>query len=194
MYQFLESICCIDGKILNLELHQDRVDNTCYKHFKRKLIILGKALVGLPKKGKYKCRIVYSTQIESIDFLPYKSKDIKSLKIIEVDNIDYAYKFLDRKSLEKAFLQKGDADDIIISKGGLVTDTYFANLAFFDGKNWSTPANPLLKGTKRALLIKSNAIIEKEIKTRDIQQYKKVSLINAMLDLSEVEIDTNCIY
>jgi 4-amino-4-deoxychorismate lyase len=194
MYQFLESICCIDGKIQNLELHQDRVDNTSDKYFNSKPIALRKSLVGLPIKGKYKCRIVYSTQIESIDFLPYKSKDIKSLKIIEADNIDYEYKFLDRKSLEKAFLQKGDADDIIISKGGVVTDAYFANLLFFDGENWYTPVNPLLKGTKRELLLKSNEIIEKEIETRDIQQYEKVSLINAMLDLSEVEIDINCIY
>jgi len=194
MCQFLESICCIDGKIQNLELHQGRVDNTFDKYFNSKSITLGESLIEIPKIGKYKCRIVYTAQIESLDFLPYKSKDIKSLKIIEMDNIDYAYKFLDRKSLDNAFLKKGVADDIIISKEGFVTDAYFANLVFFDGDKWYTPVNPLLKGTKRELLISSNTIIEKDIRTQDIQQYKKVSLINAMLDLSEVEIDTNCIY
>ena len=193
MYQFLESICIIDGQVQNLELHQKRVNRTFLNYLKTEPISLSKALVEVPKVGKHKCRIVYNSHIETIDFLPYNIPSISSLKVIESENIDYAYKYLDRNSLKNAYNQRGNFDDIIISQNGLVTDSYYANLAFYDGKNWCTPTNPLLKGVKRQKYLDSKKLVEKNILVKHINRFEKVSLINAMLNLSDLTIDIKCI-
>ena len=44
-----------------------------------------------------------------------------------------------RKNLEKLFLKKDDADDIIIVKNNFITDTSIANIALYNGGNWHTP-------------------------------------------------------
>jgi 4-amino-4-deoxychorismate lyase len=69
--------------------------------------------------------------------------------------------------------------DIIIIKNGLVTDTSFSNICFYDGTRWLTPAKPLLKGTMRAYLLSKNLIIEKDISVEIIKSYKKLRFINA---------------
>ena len=85
-------------------------------------------------------------------------------------------------------LQKGDADDIIIVKNGLITDSSFANLLFFNGLQWLTPAQPLLKGTQRAKLLEQEQVITAEIRTADLSNFIKVRLVNAMLRFED-EVD-----
>lgn len=194
MCLFLESICCDNGKHQNLDLHQERVNRTFQSFFKTEPFILSEGLNEIPEKGRYKCRVVYGKEIESIEFLPYAIPKINSLKIVEIEGLDYDFKFLDRNNLDIAFQKRSNMDDVIIIKDGYVTDAYYANLAFFDGNIWFTPTNPLLKGTKRQALLKSGVLIEKEINTQNIRQYQKVSLINAMLELSVVEVDVKQIF
>ena len=86
------------------------------------------------------------------------------------------------------FAQRENCDDIIIVKNGLVTDSFAANLLFFNGKDWVTPTTPLLKGTKRQLLLDRGIIIEKEIMEEDVFGFQKVGLINAMIDFEEMPI------
>ncbi|NJD21537.1 MAG: hypothetical protein FIA82_02540 [Melioribacter sp.] len=97
--------------------------------------------------------------------------------------MSYSHKFEDRTKFEK-HLRESKADEILIIKNGLVTDTSFSNVVFFDGTKYSTPSSPLLKGTKRAKLIAESIIKEEEIKLKDIQKFKFVYLINALLDLN----------
>jgi len=144
-----------------------------------------------PENGSlYKCRIIYDKKIESIEFVPYHCPNITSLKLVQCDNIDYHFKFLDRNSIIELYRQKGGADDIIIVKKGLITDSSTANLLFFDGRNWITPSKPLLKGTQRAKLIEECKIQTGDITNDDLLTYKKIRLINAMLKFEdEVDID-----
>jgi len=194
MCQFIESICCIDGDALNLHLHQDRINRAFLFHFQKKPFALSQVLTDIPSHGKFKCRIIYDSEKTIIEYQPYIKRDIKSLQLIEADDFDYSYKFYNRIALERLFEKRGNADDIIIIRQGLITDSYYANLAFYDGDKWYTPTLPLLKGTKREQYLQDNILVEKDILPVDIYQYKKVSLINAMLNLSEVEIDISSIY
>lgn len=78
--------------------------------------------------------------------------------------------------------QKSECDDILIIKNGVVSDTSFANIIFFDGQRWVTPKIPLLEGTCRARLIANNTIISQEITLNDLKLFSKFMIINAMLD------------
>jgi 4-amino-4-deoxychorismate lyase len=80
------------------------------------------------------------------------------------------------------------ADEVIIIKNGCVTDTSYTNICFFDGKEWLTPDTPLLQGTMRRYLLDKGVIREVRIRRKDIQYFKKVSLINAMMELGEIII------
>jgi len=129
----------------------------------------------------FKCRITYAKHIEKIEFLPYQIPTISSLKLVINDEIDYSYKFSDRSQLNRLYEKRGDSDDILIVKHGLITDTSYANVLFYNGKEWLTPTHPLLKGTQRARLLDQEIIRVAEIRLEDLHHFKKARLINAMI-------------
>ena len=129
--------------------------------------------------------MVYGKDIEAIEFKPYQPRTIKSLKLVEDDEIDYAFKYADRESINLLYERRGTYDDILIVKNNLITDTSFCNIIFFDGQKWVTPELPLLKGTKRQQLLDEGIINEARILVEDLGSFKKFMLINAMLDFDE---------
>ena len=138
--------------------------------------------------GLFKIRVIYGQTIEKIEIEPYQLRSIKSLKVVHHENIDYHLKYTNRQILQELFAQRGDCDDIIIIKNGMVTDSFAANLLFYDGQGWVTPANPLLKGTQRQYLLDWGIISEKEIMEEDIRSFQKVGLINAMIEFEEMSV------
>lgn len=189
MCRFIESICCLEGEAQLIDLHQERVNRTFLKFFPQYTPIkLSDIVQNIPAKGKYKCRVEYSFELHSIEFIFYQTPSIQSLQVLQSDSIEYEYKSTKREDLDSIFEQRGLADDIIIVKNGRVTDSYFANLVFFDGKKWWTPDRPLLQGIKRQSLINLGMLKTKKIFKKDLSTFQKVSLINAMLDLGEVEV------
>lgn len=139
-------------------------------------------------KELFKCRIVYSENIESVEILPYKVKKINSLKTVICNDIDYSVKSADRDKINYLFSMKGECDDILIIRKGLVTDTSFANVLFSDSDKLYTPAAPLLKGIMREKLIDENKVSVINIKIDDIKSFQYVTLINAMMDPGQIKI------
>jgi 4-amino-4-deoxychorismate lyase len=192
MSRLFEAIKVQSGKFYNIEYHNERLNRSRKELFGCKDLIDLKSSVKIPKnieKGLYKCRVVYEKTISKIEFLPYKKPKIKSLKPIECNDIDYKYKYLDRTKIDELLKQKGECDDILIIKNGFVTDTSIANICFYDGQKWITPSTPLLKGTKRQKLLEEGKIFEEKITQKDLKKFKKASLINAMNDLFEIQIN-----
>jgi len=177
----LETIKCLDGEVFHLPYHQQRLDFS-----RKKLGFSTPLLLSLkpPKKGLFRCRIVYAQKIEKIEYLPYTAKKINTFKLVHSD-LEYDLKYEDRQELNNLMTEK--ADEIIIIKHGLVTDCSLANLCFFDGKEWLTPKTPLLKGTTRQRLLQEKKIKEKDIPYQNIQNFEKMALINAMLDFHIIE-------
>jgi 4-amino-4-deoxychorismate lyase len=195
MCQLVESIKLKDGKILHLSYHQDRMNRSVEELYPgTRPIDLAKAIV-IPtnfKTGLFKVRVLYWQTIEKVEIDPYNFRTIQSLKVVQHEIIDYHLKYTDREILQQLFALRGNCDDIIIIKNGFVTDSFAANLLFFDGHNWVTPATPLLKGTQRQFLLEQGIILEKEIREEDIRSYQKIGLINAMVDFEEMpEININ---
>ena len=176
--QLLETIKIEDGKIYNIEWHNKRFNRSRKKLFQKQEILNLEEFITPPQKGLYRCRILYSKDIDSIEYIPYTPKIIDSIKIIK-SNIDYGYKYSDRKEINS--LLENSYDEIIIEKNGLLTDTSIANIAFYNGKEWLTPKTPLLHGTIREKLLFENFLIVKNIKKKEIQNFSHFALMNAMI-------------
>ncbi|MFA7615024.1 MAG: aminotransferase class IV [Weeksellaceae bacterium] len=196
MFRLIESICVIDGKVRNLNYHQKRMDHSVFGCFEIKNKLKLADLISeirFPAEGKFKLRILYSEKIESIRLISYLPRIIRSFQLISDDQISYNYKNEDRSDFEY-LMYATDADEIIIVKNGLITDSSFSNLIFFDGQKWLTPAHPLLKGTMRSFLIDSQEIEETDIRVDDLKKFNSFKLINSMLSPDETEpIDISAI-
>lgn len=185
---FLETIKIENGEICNFDLHQRRLAETAYKHFKTEPT-LSINLSDIPEELRdktVKCRVLYADEIISVEFHAYQPKQIRSLQIVEDNDIIYNYKFADRGALNRLLEKKEGADEIIIVKNGKITDSSYSNLVFEtpEGELF-TPITYLLNGTKRQFLLKQGIISEKDIYVADLRQFKRVYFINAMLDLED---------
>ncbi len=148
-------------------------------------IDLEKCITVIPA-GTHKCRVLYRAGIEAVHFLPPLKKERRSFRFIKGE-VDYSFKYADRGAIDDLFARRGSADDIIIIRDGLVTDASSSNLAFFDGKNWITPAAPLLEGTTRQRLIDQGLIKTGKITPAQAASCKGIALMNAMIDFHVVE-------
>ncbi len=198
MCRLLETIKISQGVLQNISLHNDRFNRSRRELFGvEDLISLENEiqLTGQLNNDIYKCRIIYGKKIEKIEILPYAIRNITSLKIVHDPNIQYLYKYENRETINRLFLQKENCDDILIVRNGLITDTSYCNLIFSDGNKLITPANPLLKGTKRAQLLNDGIISEVDLKLTDLHLFKSIFLINAMIDLDDnLEISMDKIF
>ena len=191
MSPLIESLKLKEGIIQNLGYHQSRLNRSMAELFAGAESIDLSQSISIPEKckvGIFKIRVVYGPVIEIIEIEPYQFRSIESLKVVHHPGIDYHLKYTDRQILDSLFAQREDCDDIIIVKNGLVTDSFAANLLFFDGQRWVTSSTPLLKGTKRQLLLDQGIIVEAEIRMEDILTYQKVGLVNAMIDFDEMPV------
>jgi len=184
----LETIRIEEGKIHNLNYHQARCTKSRQKLFQSRDILDLSSLIHAPKTGLYRCRIVYAEVLHAIEYIPYTPKKIETLKIVPSD-IEYSFKYANRDALNSLLEANSDADEVIIEKNGILTDTTLSNIAFFDGKKWFTPDKPLLEGTMRAKLIDEGFLQTKEIRQKDLSDYSQVALINAMLGFKILNID-----
>ncbi len=170
---------------MHLPWHQRRMDYAFH-------VLIGtanpfqlKELIQVPDEyllGVNKCRIMYSGTAFSVDYTEYRSKSISSLKVVHDDTIDYSHKYSNRSMLKRLLEEKGEADDILIVRDGLITDTSFSNIVLFDGISWFTPTEPLLEGTCRNRLLAEGGISAANIHLEDLPKYSVFRLINAMLE------------
>ena len=191
--QLLETIRVENGEFSNLISHQNRMNNSRKELFfctnEIDLALIFNVLPNhISNNELYKCRIIYDTEIRMIKYIRYKIPPINSLQLVNCDEIEYRHKYLDRKQINELFSKKGKADDIIIIRNGHITDSSTANLLFYNGKEWLTPAFPLLKGTQRAKLLDKEIIKVADIRPEDLYNFSKARLINAMLKFED-EID-----
>lgn len=138
----------------------------------------------------YKCRILYRKDIEEVEFLEYKKKQVTSLKLVHSE-IEYNYKFENRDCFKRLLNERGDCDDILIIKENRATDSSYSNIVFYDGEKWFTPKHPLLFGTKRSQLLADNMLFERDIFIDEIKNYEQAGIINAMLDIGDILIPIN---
>lgn len=182
MNYFFETIKCEDFEVFNLHYHNQRLSKTIGLNIDLQEYIYP------PTDHLFRVKVIYSQNgIEKIDYFKYTPKDIKILKIIENNDISYKYKYLDREDIEKLYMKKGLADEILIVKNGLLTDTSIANIAIFKENKWLTPKKPLLEGTARARLLEEKVLSEANLTVEDLKSASKIALLNAMIGFKEIK-------
>lgn len=157
--------------------------------FSTNLALLFSSMI-VPSSGLFKARIIYDSEIRKIEFVPYIMRPVQSLKLIQDNSISYKYKFQDRSNLDDLFAQRDKADDILIVRNGLITDTWYANIIFKRDDRWFTPDSYLLNGTMRQSLLDAGLIEETRIDPSDLKKYQSARLINSMLGMDGPEILT----
>lgn len=192
MSRFIETIKIQNGKPQNLATHNDRMNRTMLHFYgsvkENDLAEIISKITDFDPLKIYRLTMLYDREIEDYRFIEYTVPDIQSLKIVYDNKINYSFKFADRAKLESLHDRRENCDNILIIKNGLVTDSLYANIVFYDGREWYTPDNPLLKGTKRSLLLKDHKIHEQKIMEKDIHNFESLCLINAMLDLNQCRV------
>jgi len=186
----VETISIINGQALHLEYHQERLNNSqksLFNYFNP--INLNKIIKPPSSTEQIKCRVIYADKLIDVSYSTYQPRVVKSLKLIE-SNIDYSYKYSNREELNELYSTRGDADDILIVKNGLITDTSIANIAFWNGYTWITPKSPLLKGTTRERLIKNGFLVQKDIHINEIKKFDSFALMNAMIGFKPIKNGT----
>lgn len=191
MSLLFETMRISDGKARHLTWHEWRMNRARQEIWDIRKPILLSEQVQVPNDHRTDlicCNVHYGPEIESITFKSYEKKHIRFLRLIDCDRIDYHVKYSDRSLLETLWARRGDCDDIIIVRYGLLTDTSMSNLIFYDGKHWITPAKPLLEGTCRERLLSEGRIKKASIRPEDLYHFKGIKLINAMRDPDEEDI------
>ncbi len=195
----LETIRVENGIAENLNLHLDRMRRSYYFLFKKKLpfdlINTVNNNVNQSSNGLQKCRVVYNKNLIGFKITDYKIPMIKSVRLVEDNSIDYKFKYENRSNINKLFDLRGNTDDVIIVKNGLITDSSYANLLFFDGDRWVTPEKPLLAGVQRQKLLDNKTIYCHNITPDNLKSFQKLRFINAMLRFEdEIDIEIDKIY
>ncbi len=183
--QFLETICIRDGMPQHLDWHQQRIKNTMQHFFPD--IQHGWELIDLVRpplrflQGTVRCRVLYDQAELTVHYFEYTPHTIHRLQLIEIpDGYDYRYKYADRVVLENLYARREEADDILMTRDGWITDTSIANIAFKKNGRWYTPSIPLLAGTTWKRLITSGVLIPTPIHKSQLGLFESFKLFNAM--------------
>lgn len=188
MQTFVETICLRDGEPQLLALHQARLVRT--------LAYLGvqptpahDLQAHRPRqtlRGRSKWRVVYTAVgIVASEVSVYVPRVVRSLQLVAAA-ITYAHKSTDRAALDACLAQRGTADEVLIVREGLLTDTSIANVALYDGRCWHTPRQPLLAGVQRAYLLSKGLLVERDLHHTQLHGYTHIALFNALLLFGEI--------
>ncbi len=196
MFQFLESIKLLDGKFYRLLFHQQRLNLAfaqCYRTIKAPDLHTILQNSDYPRSGLYKCKILFDFKNYQIQFEPYYRREIKTLRLVETVITTRSYKLADRTEFQQMFEFRGSCDDVLLVRDGLITDTSYANVAFFDGKKWITPQTPLLYGVNRTSLLDDKKIFEAPVRKDDLMNFQSFCMFNAMIEFGEIELNMTAI-
>jgi 4-amino-4-deoxychorismate lyase len=188
MSLLFETIKVVHRSAQNLDLHNERVARS-----RRELLKLHDELdlrthITIPAElgeGVYRCRIAYDKTVDSVEFQPYRYPSITTVRLVQADHVRYHHKF-SRREVFSALVRDAGADEVLMVVGGEITDFSIANIALFDGCQWVTPANPMLPGIKRRLLLGRDELRAEKLTPADLRRYSKAAPINALLDIGDV--------
>lgn len=187
MKEYVETIRLEQARFHLLPLHQQRMAATIREAYGDQLGVpsLEAALtsaIEIPDGAIYKCRVVYGTDIRKIEILPYSPRKVSSLRLVTAPSgLDYHLKTTDRTALSALAAEKGDYDEVIIVRDGLVTDTSYTNLLFKSAEGMLTPRTPLLAGTMRRRLLDEGLATPADITPSDLLPGNKLGITHAIL-------------
>lgn len=135
-----------------------------------------------------KLRITYTHRgVQTCTLTAYNIRPVERLRLWHVsENFCYSLKRSDRANLDQAVQQAGG--EVILVRGGEITDTSYSNIVVRLGGELLTPERPLLRGVMREHLLRSGQIRTARLTPEDLKQATEIHLINAMMPLDAEHI------
>jgi 4-amino-4-deoxychorismate lyase len=186
MCLFIETICYDQGFFQRLNLHNERLNRTRNHFFGSQPNLQLELFLSIPeylKNETVKCTVTYGSEIISIKYDLYVIRPVNSLQLVDDDTIDYSFKYAGREKINTLFAQRAQSDDILIVKNGLITDTSYANIIFYNDNRWYSPLNPLLKGTRLSGYLLEERVTPALLRPNDLHLFSEARIINAMISI-----------
>ncbi|HDL5372547.1 TPA: aminotransferase class IV [Mannheimia haemolytica] len=180
-FPLFETLSIIDGKVQNLQYHQQRFEQATQEYFGCEPRFSLADILVVPEasqRGKVRCRIDYNATEFELKFFIYSPKKVERFRLVEVENWDYHLKFSDRKRFDLLPILQNE--EVIILNNGYVSDCSIGNLLFLKQGIWYSPQHYLLKGTQLSKLLDEGKVVLAKIAKQDLHQYEKIMLINAL--------------
>jgi 4-amino-4-deoxychorismate lyase len=191
MCRFIETICFEEGNYQRIELHNERFNRTRNHFFGIQADLRLELLLSIPATlmgQTVKCTVTYGSEIVHVEYVAYQIRPVKSLQLISDDTIDYAFKYYDRTKIASLYQKRGQCDDILIVKNGLITDTSYANIVFLKDDQWYSPQNPLLRGTRLTGYLQNNLVTPALLHPEDLKLFSEARIINAMISIEDAPV------
>ncbi len=185
-FPLFETLSIIDGKVQNLQYHQQRFEQATQEYFGCEPRFSLADILVVPEasqRGKVRCRIDYNATEFELKFFIYSPKKVERFRLVEVENWDYHLKFSDRKRFDLLPILQNE--EVIILNNGYVSDCSIGNLLFLKQGIWYSPQHYLLKGTQLSKLLDEGKVVLAKIAKQDLHQYEKIMLINALNPFEE---------
>ncbi len=184
VFPLLESIRCNDGLFPLLSYHQQRVQHTFALLWPGQKAPDLQAFLNnhpVPDRGLYKCRLLYGRSVSEPVYQHYLMRPPEKLRLLAANHISYHLKWTNRDELNSMFDMRGDCDDVLIVRNGLITDTTYCNIAFLRNGLWFTPVVPLLEGVRRASLLDQGLVKPMTITAEQLGLFTHFKVFNAMI-------------
>lgn len=190
-FPLFETIAILDGKPQNLAYHQARFEQAMRDYFQVEPLWQLADLITVPKEyqqGLVRCRLDYNACDYRVQFFVYTPRKFSRLQCVYTENLDYRFKYADRKRLDS--LKTLQSDEVIIINNGCVSDCTIGNLLFFKAGKWYSSCDYLLKGTQLSYLVDQGVVELVKIPVETISTYEKVMIVNALNSFKNGQIIT----
>lgn len=180
-FPLFETISIVDGQVQNIQYHQQRLNNAMRHYFNQNKTFNLNKIIDIPyafQQGKIRCRVDYNAKSYQVNFFHYQPKKISTFQCVYTENLDYTFKYSDRKRLD--FPKVLQADEIIIINNGKVSDCSIGNLLFLKQNQWYSSRHFLLKGTQLSYLLDQSKVELADIAIQNIFDYEQIMMINAL--------------
>ena len=114
MCRFIETIRLEHGRILHAGYHNRRLNATRRAWWGEMPDLHVEDYIVPEYTERTRCRIVYGREIESVEYFAYQPRQVRRLRLLAYDTIEYRYKQADRSLLDQLYALRGEADDVLI--------------------------------------------------------------------------------
>lgn len=188
-----ETIRVLDGVAERVTLHRERAERSCGRALPQLESAVAMALEALPRRGEFRLHLSYDADgVASMTAVPYRLRRLRRLRAVEAE-VDYSLKSEDRRALESLRQRCDDADEVLILRGGWVTDTTFSNVLLGEPGHWICPTHFLLRGTRRESLLRAGSVELRPLRAEDLHRFRFITLINAMLPPGRLMLPTSAL-
>lgn len=188
-----ETIRVLDGVAERVALHRERAERSCGRALPQLETAVAMAVESLPRRGEFRLHVSYDAGgVASMTATPYGLRCLRRLRVVEAE-VNYPFKDEDRSALDALRRRCSDADEVLILRGGWVTDTTFSNVLLGEPGHWVCPSHYLLRGTRRESLLRAGVVELRPLRAEDLKGFRFISLINAMLPPGRLMLPTTAL-